>query len=183
MSVGESRERIRARVWQAIAQSELNLQGVEKKDLDALVDMVTDAALVEVDYEIAETELKDEDASRQYYPDDDSAQDEVVLWQGRPFFSISEHYVITNERVRIIKGVLGKKRQDIELIRIQDIDQTQTLRERSFNVGDITIHSHDSSAPVVVLNNIKEPQTVHELLRRAVVDIRKLQKLTFQEEM
>jgi len=183
MSVGESRERIRARVWQAIAQSEFDLQAVEKKELEALVDMVTDAALVEVDYEIAETELKDEDASRQYYPEDDSAQDEEVLWQGRPFFSISEHYVITNERVRIIKGLLGKKRQDIELIRIQDIDQTQTLRERSLNVGDITIHSHDRSAPVVILNNVKDPQIVHELLRRAVVNIRNQQNLTFQEEM
>ena len=115
MSVGESRERIRARIWQALAQSEINLEGVQKKDLDSLVDMVTDAALVEVDYEIAETELKDEDASRQYYPDDDSSEDEVILWQVRPFFSISEHYVITNERVRIIKGLLGKNKYHVLL--------------------------------------------------------------------
>jgi uncharacterized membrane protein YdbT with pleckstrin-like domain len=97
--------------------------------------------------------------------------------------SISEHYVITNERVRIVRGLLGKDREDIELVRIQDIDHSQTLRERALNVGDITIRSHDTSHPTLVLNNVRDVQEVHEILRRAVLNARKKYKITFQEEM
>ena len=68
-------------------------------------------------------------------------------------------------------------------LKTQDIDITQTIRERALNVGDIVIHSHDRSAPVVVLNNIREPESVHQVLRSAVKNARKKHNITFQEEM
>ncbi|NIP27538.1 MAG: PH domain-containing protein, partial [Phycisphaerae bacterium] len=84
---------------------------------------------------------------------DDDHDEEEILWEGRPFLSVSTHYIITTQRVRIIQGLLGKDREDIELIRIQDIDQSQSLRERLLNLGDITIRGHDTSHPKAVLNN------------------------------
>jgi len=182
MSANESRERIRARIWKAIAQTEIDLSSLPKPTLESLVNEVTDAAMLEIDDEINQAESTDKTASERYYPIDKS-DGETVIWQGRPFLSISEHYVITDERVRIVRGLLGKERQDIELIRIQDIDQSQTLRERSLNLGDITINSHDRSAPLVVLNNVRDPQNVHEILRQAVQKARKSHGMTFQEEM
>jgi hypothetical protein len=50
-------------------------------------------------------------------------------------------------------------------------------------VGDITIRSHDSSHPAIILNNVRDVQEVHEILRRAVLNARKRYKITFQEEM
>jgi hypothetical protein len=182
MSAKQSKDRIQASIWKAIAKSEIDLTSVSKEDLDDLVNIVADAAILELDDEINESESSDEAAVKQYYPTDDD-DEEQVLWKGRPILSISDHYLITNERVRLIHGILGKDRQDIELIRIQDVDITQTIRERALNVGDLIINSHDRSAPTVVLNNIRNPETTHQLLRRAIQDARNKHNITFQEEM
>lgn len=182
MSAEKSRERIKARVWQSIAQSDIDLESVEKEKLESLVNLVTEAAMLEINDQIDQSVAADDEAKNQYYPQI-GEDGEEVLWQGKPFLSLSEHYVITNERIRIVRGLLGKERQDIELIRVQDIDQSQTLRERTLNLGDITIHSHDRAAPTIVLNNIRDPEKVHQILRQAVQNMRRKHKMTFQEEM
>lgn len=182
MSVQISRENIRTKVWKAIAKGEIDISTLPEEDLERLVAIVIDASILEIDDQITESEAADTTAEKQYYSGSDS-DGEKLLWKGRPFLSISEHYMITDERVRVIKGILGKDKEDIELIRIQDIDQTQTLRERAFSVGDIVIHSHDRSDPKVVLNNVRDPEAVHEILRRAVINSRKAHNISFQEEM
>jgi uncharacterized membrane protein YdbT with pleckstrin-like domain len=106
-----------------------------------------------------------------------------VLWQGRPFLSVSIHYQITNERIRIIEGVFAKERRDIELVRVQDIDHKQNMTERALNIGDVFIHSRDKTDPEIVLNNISNPQEVHEILRRAVLDARQKHGIRYREEM
>jgi hypothetical protein len=181
MSIIDARSRIKARVWQAVAQGQLDLGSVPKQQVEGLIDFVTDAALMEVDEEIGETVGRSRPAVGDAFQG--GAEGEKVLWEGRPFLSISVSYIITNERVRIIEGLLGKQREDIELVRVQDLDQKQTLRERMLNVGDVIIRSHDRSHPEVVLNNIKEPQAVHEILRRAVLEARQKYRFTFREEM
>jgi hypothetical protein len=182
MSVSDSRERIRARIWKAVAQSEIDLSALSGEDVESLVDMVSEAAMLEIDEDMEHQVEADKAAADRFYPAGDG-DEELTLWKGRPLLSISEHYLITNERVRIVRGLLGKDREDIELIRIQDIDHSQTLRERALNVGDITIHSHDRSHPTVLLNNVRDVQEVHEILRRAVIAARKQHNITFQEEM
>lgn len=182
MSLSETQSQVVAKVWKAIAQSKIDISTIDKEELENLIELITYTVLAEIDNTMDASEAADEDATSSYYPPAD-AEEEKVLWKGRPFLSISEHYLITNQRVRIVRGLLGKKRKDIELIRIQDLDQTQTLRERTLNLGDITIHSHDRSDPVLILNNIHQPEEVHEILRQAVLSVRKKSKLTFQEEM
>lgn len=179
MSVEATRARIKARVWQNLAQSEESWREVPREQVEKLVDLVTDAALIEVDSDLSEESARL--APKAAGPA--GVEDETILWEGRPFLSLSERYVITSERVRVISGLLGKERVDIELVRIQDFDQTQTVRERLLNLGDLTIHSHDRSHPVVVLNNIADPQSVHEILRRAVLDARQRYRLSYREEM
>lgn len=179
MSIDTTRARVKARVWQNLAESEGAWQQIPREQLDKIVDLATDAALIEVDSDLAKESAK-------LAPKADivsGAEDETILWQGRPFLSLTQQYVITSERVRIFSGLLGKEREDIELVRIQDFDQSQTVRERLLNLGDLTIHSHDRSHPVVVLNNIADPQEVHEILRRAVLDARQRHRLTYREEM
>jgi hypothetical protein len=178
-----TQNQIITQVWKAIAQSELDVSSIDRADLEKLVGLITNTVLVEVDKSIGKLEEGDEDAASEYYPATTDDSDEKVLWQGRPFLSITEHYVITNQRVRFIRGLLGKKKKDVELVRIQDLGQTQTFRERTLNLGDITIYSHDRSDPVLVLNNVREPEQVHEILRQAVMDARKRSNITFQEEM
>lgn len=182
MSFKESHGRIKAQVWKAIAKSELDLGAVPESELDALVELVTDAALIEIDNELGKSSPMEVIPEPGNYIDEEGEK-ELVLWSGRPFLSIITEFIITNERVRIISGLLGKDREDIELIRIQDLDQKQTLSDRILQIGDIVILSHDSSDPTAVLHNVKDPETVHEILRRAVLDARKKHGLIYREEM
>jgi hypothetical protein len=180
MTPNEAQSRVKANVWKALALAEVDLSVLPKSEQEALVEIVTNAALMEIDKEIGQ-ELS---INRQtLMSEEQEATGEETLWEGRPFLSVTTHYIITSERVRIIQGLLGKDREDIELIRIQDIDQSQSFRERLLNLGDITIRGHDASQPKAVLNNISDPQEVHELLRRAILSARKKYGLTYREEM
>ena len=182
MSMKDTQNKIQARVWKAIAQSELDLSSIPDADLEILVDTIVDAVVLEIDGEI-DQELKDDRGQEKGETDEDQSGSEKTLWKGRPLLSISTQYVITNERLRIISGLVAKDRRDIELVRIQDIDQRQTLRDRLFSIGDIMVKSHDSSNPNITLNDVRDPEGVHEILRRAVISARKEHGLSFQEEM
>ncbi len=186
MSVKETQERMRAAIWQAVAQEEIDLGGLPKTTLEPLVELVTNAAMVELDRQLGQSLQTSQNAAESPEmgePAKEGEPEEEILWQGRPFLSLVTSYVITSERVRIIEGLVGKSREDIELIRIQDMDQSQTVSERLLNLGDILIHSHDRSHPVLVLRNVPDPQTVHEILRRAVLRARERYRLYYREEM
>jgi hypothetical protein len=143
--------------------------------------MVTDVALIEIDDEM-ERSVADISPETLKHSGLES-NGEKILWQGRSFLSLNKLYVITDQRIRLIHGFLSKERKDIELVRVQDIEHSQKIGERVLNLGDITIRSHDSSDPVAVLDNVRDPEKVHEILRMAVLNARKQSGITFQEEM
>lgn len=183
MSLNEAQAKIKAQIWQSIAQGELDLSAVPKEQLTPLVDLVTEAALVEMNQGLDQS-LVQAGIDLKPVPKGDPNDDvEVTLWEGRPFLSITTYYMVTDERIRIIHGLLGKTRTDIELVRVQSIDQKQTFSERMLKLGDITIRSHDPNNPLIILNNISEPEQVHEILRRAVLAARDKYKLSYREEM
>jgi hypothetical protein len=188
MTSQEVHARVKARIWQTIAQSDFSLTELPKEKLDTLVNIATESALLELDSYLQRTVEPDVAAAISankpaINTSVDATGDEEVLWEGRPFLSISTHYTITSERLRIVEGVFGKEREDIELIRIQDIDIRQTFRERLLNLGDILIAGHDATRPKTILNNIKDPETVHELMRRAILAARKKHGLVYREVM
>ena len=181
MSLSEIQAKLKASVWQAIAQSGVDVSSLPQADLDKLVGAITQGIVKEVDDILGQA--SGSPASTSPVPIDDDDKIERVLWEGRPFLSISVHYTITNERLRIVEGLLGKERQDIELVRIQDVDHKQNLAERAFNLGDVYVRSHDTDAPEIILNNVSNPEEVHEILRRAVLKARQKYKLSYREEM
>lgn len=173
----EAEARIKSRVWQEIAQSGLDTSGLAKETLNSLVELITDAALLEVDDMLNKSLDEEKEA-----PPADS-YNERVLWQGRPFLSATDHYTITNERLKIRQGLLGKTYQYIDLIRIQDLKHTQNFGERLLKLGDITIYSQDTTQPEFVLRNVKNSENVYEILHRAIKQARKEKGLGYQEEM
>lgn len=187
--VNEVHARVKARIWQAIAQSGMDLSALPKETVEKLVDLTTESALLEMDAQFGRT-LEDLKSSAPVLVAGGAGADlggldegERVLWEGRPLLSLTRHYRITSERVRITTGLLGKEREDIELLKIQDIDQSQTFGERILNIGDITIRSHDPSHPEVILENVTDVQRVHEIVRRAMLDARQRANFAYREEM
>jgi hypothetical protein len=109
--------------------------------------------------------------------------EETILWAGRPYLTIGTRYELTTQRVRIMRGILGHTIEEIELIRVKDTKVNQHMGERMLNVGDITVISADSSAPEIVLHNVRHPVEVRELIRRAMMDEKNRRGMYYREEI
>ncbi|MFC5472245.1 PH domain-containing protein [Cohnella suwonensis] len=109
---------------------------------------------------------------------------ENVLWEGKPFnYGIPSftRYQITERRVIVERGILTKKREEIQLYRVRDISVKRNLLERILKFGDITIHSTDATNPTYTLRNIRGSVEVSDLLSQASETARiknKAQELT-----
>ena len=178
MSVEKVRAQVKSSVWQGVAQSGVNLAALTSEDQNKLVDGITTSVLAAVN-----GVLEDEHQAQVAAVPEDLGEDEKVIWRGRPYLSLGEYYELTTERIKIVRGIIGKDIENIELIRVQDIDVTQNLSERIFNIGDISIRGADVSHPEVKLNNITNPQGVYELMRKAWLAARKRYGLQFREQM
>lgn len=189
MSINETHAKIKANIWQTIAQSEIDVSAVDKGTLSELVDLIIDASMEEIDAQMDQpmAAFEEEEVSDviKTAVDDDILLDnkEDILWQGRPFLSMVQSYVITDERIRITSGFFGKSTENIELVRIQDVDYRQTFSDRMIQVGDISIKSQNPSRPHIILSNVKDPEKVYEILRRAILHARKRHGFTYREEM
>lgn len=183
MTIKETQARIRARVWQTIAQAEMDLSALDKATLESLVDLVTESALMEINNELNASLPTPTIKASSETADEEDEFGEEILWQGRPFLSLTLNYTITSERIKITSGLLGKAHENVELIRVQDVDYSQTFSERMLKIGDISIRSHDPSNPEIVLRNIQDPDKVYEILRRAVLNARKRHNFSYREEM
>ncbi len=185
MSIENTRARITGQIWQAVAQSRVDLSSVPQEEQEKLVGKIADQMLVTLD------SILDEAAplpsERESIPTPGETEDEVgnekVLWQGRPYLSLVETYILTSERLKIVRGLIARDVENFELVRIQDIDYKQGMSERIFGVGDIFIRGHDASHSEVVLRNVTDPEKVYETLRKAWLDARKRHGLQFREYM
>lgn len=202
MSVQEQRDRVRGRVWQAIAQSGINLSSIPQDQVNKLADYITDGVLHELNSMLDDAVAQGAPraagtsgappaaqppaipgAQAAVGPGGPSAEAEQLLWEGRPFLSLVERYVVTNQRVRIFTGLIGHSVEDAEFIRIKDVDYTQGISERLLNIGDVQLHSVDASQPNLVLRNVFDPEKVHEIVRRAMLDARKRYPYIFAQEL
>jgi len=177
MSIDQTRAQVISGVWQAIAQSGVDLSSVPQDQQEKLVGKIADNLLVAVNA------MLDEDEPLTVEEDEVDENNEKVLWKGRPFLSLVESYTVTNERLKIIMGLASRHVENFELIRIQDIDFKQGMTERMFGIGDITIRGHDPSNPEIKLRNVSRPEEVYEIMRKAWLEARKRHGLQFREYM
>jgi hypothetical protein len=177
MSIDQTRAKVISSVWQAIAQSGVDLSSVPQDQQEKLVSKIADSVLVAVN------DLLDEEEPLTVKEDEVDEFEERVLWKGRPFLSLVENYKLTTERVKITSGLASRRVENFELIRVQDIDFKQGMTERMFGIGDINIRGADPSNPDIKLRNVPKPEEVYETIRRAWLDARKRHGLKFAEFM
>jgi hypothetical protein len=179
MDIEQSRAKITGRIWQAVGQSGVDVSALPRDQQEQLVGAIADSMLVTLD------ELMDDEdrasGAESGAPAPASGSGEQILWHGRPFLSIFHHYTVTNQRVRIRRGLLSRDTDDFDLVRIQDVDLTQKMTERMVDIGDITIIGADKSDPIVVLQNVHDPERVHEIIRQAVMEARKRQGVRYRD--
>ncbi len=108
------------------------------------------------------------------------AAEEVVLWEGKPAGFVDKAigklnvvgYKITNQRIIIKSGLIGKKEVEIDLKHVKDIDVKQSLADRIAKVGDIHLTTTDPSNSDITLDNMPDPYGVKEIIRKALLDYR-----------
>ncbi len=91
----------------------------------------------------------------------------------RAFQLRATHYVVTTQRVRVVRGLLSKDVQEIELFRVKDTGTHQTFFLRLFSLGNLRITSGDVSHPSLFLRAIPNPVELRERLRHEVLVLRK----------
>ncbi len=177
MSIDASRARVVGSIWQAIAQSGVDLSSVPQEQQEKLVSKIADGVLLAMDA------ILEQEMPMVVQQDEVDENNERILWKGRPFLSLVENYTITTERLKITRGLVSRYVENFELIRVQDIDFKQGMTERMFGIGDIHIRGHDPSNPEIILRNVPKPEEVYEILRRAWLEARKRHGLQFREFM
>ncbi len=84
----------------------------------------------------------------------------------------STRYVVTTQRVRVVRGIFSKDIQEIELFRVKDTSAHQTFFLRLFGLGNVRILSGDSSNPSMFLCAIPKPVQLRERVRQEVLVLR-----------
>ncbi|MCU0494249.1 MAG: PH domain-containing protein [Chloroflexaceae bacterium] len=188
MSIEQTRAAVVGKIWQSIAQSGVDISAIPQERLNVLVNNIADGMLETVNDLLGEAQQAAGTPATPIAPAADGTAaapgvEEQTLWEGRPFLALNESYILTSERVRIVRGMFSRDIEDIELFRLRDIDVSQAMGERMLNIGDLTLRSTDESDPLIVLRNIKSPQEVHELMRRAMLDARQRHRVGFREQI
>ena len=77
-------------------------------------------------------------------------------------------YALSEDRLFLKRGFLNVHQDEIVLYRVRDLRVSQTLWQRVFGVGTVTVISTDKSIPELALKNIRQPNDVKELIHEYV---------------
>lgn len=92
----------------------------------------------------------------------------VILWGIRWWLTRSTVYELTSQRLKIRRGILNRRLDELELFRVKDYTMEQPLMLRMVGLGNLSLITSDLTTPVVALRAIKDVEAVREKLRTAV---------------
>ena len=81
-------------------------------------------------------------------------------------------YEITTERLRITRGILSKRMDEMELYRVKDSSIEQPFFLRIFKLSNLVIRTSDVSTPQITLKAIENARVTRENLRGCVEKMR-----------
>lgn len=77
-------------------------------------------------------------------------------------------WIITKEQIKIHQGVFLKKVNYIELYRVYDYEEKQSLIQALINNTNICIYSGDKSTPELLMNGLKANSGIIQIIRNRV---------------
>ena len=100
----------------------------------------------------------------------------AYLWKDRKrYFGLPlsfTRYSMSEDRLFVSVGFLNIKDDEVLLYRVRDIDTRRSLGQRIFGVGTVTVLSADKTMPNLVLQNVKDPIFVKELIHKQVEEMK-----------
>lgn len=98
-----------------------------------------------------------------------------VLW--RYLELICTTYYVTNQRIRVTRGVLGQITDEIELFRVLDIQIEKPLLYRCFSLANIHLKTVDRTTMNITLSAIADAEPLYEALRHGILNARRIHRL------
>ena len=92
----------------------------------------------------------------------------ICMWMVRWWITRTTVYELTTQRLKITRGILNRRLDELELFRVKDYVMDQPLFLRLVGLGNLTLVTSDASTPRIVLRAIADVQAVRETLRTAV---------------
>ena len=81
-------------------------------------------------------------------------------------------YEVTTERIRIRRGIMTKRTDEMELYRVNDTSLIEPLTLRMFGLGTIEIRTMDTTNPTLYIEAVHGARKLREDLRRYVEQCR-----------
>lgn len=111
---------------------------------------------------------------------------EPLLWTGKKntFFGqpwTFTRYTLYNDRFLVNRGFLTRHQEELRLYRIKDVIFRQTLLQRMFGLGTLTVYSTDASTARFLIVNIKESERIAKLISDSAEAERTSKGLTMME--
>ena len=92
-------------------------------------------------------------------------------------------YALSEDRLFLSVGFLSVRDEEVLLYRIRDINTRRSLWQRLFGVGTVTVISSDKTMPTLVLQNVKQPLEVKEILHTQVEEMKIRRRVRLGEIM
>ena len=73
-------------------------------------------------------------------------------------------YRLSNRRLFVGTGLMTRRRDQMELLRVQDVSTMQSLLQRWCSVGTVVVISSEKHLPVLYLSGVDDPKTVMDLV-------------------
>ena len=114
---------------------------------------------------------------------------ERVIWKGRPSklwsprMALTNRYRLTNQRLIVEFGFIGRRTEEIDLFRVNDVGLKQNPFERIVGIGDIYIASADTTTPHRYMHNIKDSVRIKDLLREVARQERHRRRVLVREDV
>lgn len=86
-------------------------------------------------------------------------------------------FEITSQRLRMRSGVLTRTLEEIEIYRVKDTAEKQSLWQRLAGVGTVTVYSSDRTLPELLLRNVRGHGRVRDLVRAQTERMRRARKV------
>ena len=74
------------------------------------------------------------------------------------------YYRLTNRRLFVSTGLMRRRRDQMELLRVKDVFTRQTLMERWLSLGTVVVVSTEQSLPTFYLAGVNDPKRVMDLV-------------------
>ena len=96
----------------------------------------------------------------------------------------THHFELTNERLKITRGVINQHIDEIELYRVKDSQLVRTWWMRLTGLAAVLLQTSDRSMPSLRIPAIRDGASMREILRRQVEiqrDKKRVREMDFDE--